>query len=355
MCALLLLLLVVLCVDGFFVGKQGRYGGRRHVLGARSKAKGNRKVLGKSALEQVLNQLSDIRNITAANSASLTELQITTAANSASLTELQITTAANFARVDASLAELQNVTSANFARVDASLTEMQITTAANFARVDSTIAANFARVDSTIAANFARARADTKLLIDYNQNRDKELEDLITDVYMGALLKEKWVVEKIKVGVIFSPYGTRIMEWDGILFGTHPDFVPTFFFVEAKQVATSAKYQKLVTNVADMTSIYLPAILKHSDNPSENDDENYKEFVNKLLKHLIPNKNLYHVAGVLGSPGMEPSLREKMLSENKVGFVHLSQEQYQSNIRGLRSCNQTKPDLNSQQHKLKRE
>ena len=293
MCALLLLLLVVLCVDGFFVGKQGRYGGRRHVLGARSKAKGTREVLGKSALEQVLNQLSDIRNITAANSASLTELQITTAAN--------------------------------------------------FARVDSTIAANFARVDSTIAANFARARADTKLLIDYNQNRDKELEDLITDVYMDALLKENWVVEKIKVGVIYSPNGTPIMEWDGILFGTHPDYDPTFFFVEAKQVATSAKYQKLVTNVADMTNIYLPAILKHSESPSENDHKNYKKFVNKLLKHLIPNENLYHVAGVLGSPGMEPSLREKMLSENKVGEVHLSQEQYQSNIRGLRSCNQTMP------------
>ena len=204
--------------------------------------------------------------------------------------------------------DMKNDSAVNFARVDA-----------NFARVD----ANFARVD----ANFARVNTSIKQLIDYNKNRDKELELQMKDVYFCALLKENWSVEIIDVDVIYSPDGKSIIEWDGILFGTHADFDPTFFFIETKQVATSAKYNSLVERVANMSSNILPEILAHV--ASKNDDEKYKSSINKLIKHLRRHPN-YRTTGVLASPGFPATLLESCRAEKKVGIVHLSQDQFKA-------------------------
>jgi len=273
---LVVLSLSVIGVDGFFyAGKQNRHSGtilagRLLALGARSNGGSKRGGSVESLIQQMLSQMNDMKN----------------------------STAANFARIDA-----------NFARIDA-----------NFARID----ANFNDMKNSTAVNFARVDASLKQLIDYNHNRDSELELQMRDVYFDALLKENWHVEIIDVDVIYSPDGKSIIEWDGILFGTLHGLSPTLFLIETKQVATLAKYNSLLERVGNMSSNILPKILLH--NASKSDDVKYKSSINKLIKHLRGQE--YNTAGVLASPGFPVDLLEQLRQEKKVGIVHLSQNQY---------------------------
>jgi len=157
------------------------------------------------------------------------------------------------------------------------------------------------------------------------------------------MLSRKWAGTRrpIDVRVIYSHDGNWLIEWDGIIFGNHSEYEPTFFFLEAKQVTKPAKYETLVKRVASMSSIFLPAISNHVDSPS--DDNKYKSFVNKLKKHMIAYPN-YQTVGVLASPRISATLLKQVLGENKVGVVHLSQEQYKSNVNGLT------PKRDPQQH-----
>ena len=120
---LVVLALNLLGVDGFFAGMHGRFVCRSLTLGARGKGNSKRGGSDKDLLlQQMLFQLNEIRNITDVISARAD---------------------ANSARADA-----------NSARTDAILKDLQNTTAVNSARTD----------------------AKLKQLIDYNQNRDDELE-----------------------------------------------------------------------------------------------------------------------------------------------------------------------------------
>ncbi len=58
-------------------------------------------------------------------------------------------------------------------------------------------------------------------LIKYNQNRDRELEEIIGDAFLDALTEARWEIQRIAVRNIFKENGTFQSEWDGIFYATH--------------------------------------------------------------------------------------------------------------------------------------
>ena len=165
----------------------------------------------------------------------------------------------------------------------------------------------------------------------------------MTEVCVEALTSEGWVLEIIDVRDIYGPDGTPLIDWDGILFGTHSDFEPTFFFLN-KEVFTLHDYYDLMDGVARMFGDILPAISYHVT--SSSDDIRYISFADEIKKHLRQN---YQAVGVLSSRGTSASTLETVLSENKVVVVYPSHEQNKSHVHGLT------PKSHRQQHDQNRQ
>ena len=177
-------------------------------------------------------------------------------------------------------------------------------------------------------------------LVGYNKNRDEELEVLLSTAFYEYLRHIKWQVEQIKVSEIYNTTGSPILQWDFIFFATHQDYEPTLFLGEAKQLAKSSHCSTLITKVLKMTSLVLPGLMERKIRDGEN--EEYKNFARKFLKHMIAYPD-YRVVGVLAYNGNEPGLEGTLNAHPNVSFVSRASGEYSISLRGLtKSSHQSK-------------
>ena len=60
-----------------------------------------------------------------------------------------------------------------------------------------------------------------RMLLNYNRNRDEELEEVIEETLIEKLRDEEWTVSKVGFTEIFRSDGRKLLEWDGIIQGKH--------------------------------------------------------------------------------------------------------------------------------------
>ena len=168
-------------------------------------------------------------------------------------------------------------------------------------------------------------------LVGYNKNRDEELEVLLSSAFYDYLRQEEWQVEQIKVSEIYNTTGSPILEWDFIFFATHQDYEPTLFLGEAKQLAKSSHGSTLSTKALKMTSLVLPGLMERKIR--DDDNEEYKNFARKFLKHMIAYPDC-RVVGVLAYNGNEPGLEVTLSAHPNVSFVSRASGEYLITLRG---------------------
>lgn len=185
-------------------------------------------------------------------------------------------------------------------------------------------------------ATLEKQGATLENLVGYNKNRDEELEVLLSTAFYEYLRQKKWQVVQIKVSEIYNTTGSPILQWDFIFFATHQDYEPTLFLGKAKQLAKSSHCSTLTTKVLKMTSLVLPGLMERKIRDGEN--EEYKNFARKFLKHMIAYPDC-RVVGVLAYNGNEPGLEGTLNAHPDVSFVSRASGGYSISLRGLTTSN----------------
>jgi hypothetical protein len=90
-----------------------------------------------------------------------------------------------------------------------------------------------------------KSTSSFQLLINYNSNRDKELEETLDEVLLIALEDLGWNSTRIDLHNVYNSSNHIILEWDGIYSSHHiqnPDSTKRLFIVETKQVFRKNKF-----------------------------------------------------------------------------------------------------------------
>ena len=99
----------------------------------------------------------------------------------------------------------------------------------------------------------AKTDKQLRLLINYNSNRDEELEMFIEEAMVRKLKDAEWTVSVAEFTEIFRSDGRKLLEWDGILMCRHEKSQKDVLVViETKQIVTMEKFEKFKTRFLKM-------------------------------------------------------------------------------------------------------
>ena len=99
----------------------------------------------------------------------------------------------------------------------------------------------------------AKTDKQLQLLINYNSNRDNELEKLIEEALIKKLKDAEWTVSVVEFTEIFRSDGRKLLEWDGILMCRHEKSQKDVLVViETKQIVTMEKFENFKTRFLKM-------------------------------------------------------------------------------------------------------
>jgi hypothetical protein len=104
------------------------------------------------------------------------------------------------------------------------------------------VAACQKKTDEQISKSQKKTDGQLRSLINYNQNRDHELEEVIEETLMKKLRDQNWAMSKVDFTEIVRPDGRNLLEWDGIIQGANRITGKKILLViETKQVFTADK------------------------------------------------------------------------------------------------------------------
>jgi hypothetical protein len=94
-----------------------------------------------------------------------------------------------------------------------------------------------------ILSGQAKLIGQIEQVMNYNRNRDEELEEVLDEVFFNALKNRGWNVTRLNCTEIYDA-GELQLEWDGIFSAHHPNHLPEkrLFLVETKQVFLMKKF-----------------------------------------------------------------------------------------------------------------
>jgi hypothetical protein len=100
------------------------------------------------------------------------------------------------------------------------------------------------KTDIQIRESQQKTDDQIRKLFSYNQNRDRELEDMIGEFFLKGMINAGWKIIQIPIRYMYKEDGRYQSEWDGIFYATHSAVkLPRLFFVETKQIMSSVKYK----------------------------------------------------------------------------------------------------------------
>jgi hypothetical protein len=169
-------------------------------------------------------------------------------------------------------------------------------------------------------------------LFSYNQNRDRELEDMIGEAFLRGIIKAGWKAVRIPVRSMYKESGECQSEWDGIFYATHSAVkLPRLFFVETKQIMSSVKYKDAKFRLSK-TKRFLEKInwddVEATTGGVENDFTAMKGIFRVFFTSL-PKIEL-----VIGSPFVETDV-EKQLEADGVSCVTIPEDRYVVTLHGI--------------------
>jgi hypothetical protein len=158
-------------------------------------------------------------------------------------------------------------------------------------------------------------------LIGYNQNRDSELEKIILDTFIEHLEAQSWDVINVNIDNIYEPNGTVIMEWDGVLFASHPSKKDTtLFFIETKQLFTVAKLNYFKARLESMHQL-----ITNLDPKMKDANVKYLTVARRLTR--FTRLGNFNIAGVVASPNIEAGVMD-LLMEGEHSYITLRNNNY---------------------------
>ena len=167
-------------------------------------------------------------------------------------------------------------------------------------------------------------------LIDYNQNRDRELEIIIENKLYNFLKDEGWKIFKVNnIRQIYDSEDKVLTDLDGLLYGSHTSYpgVGFYFFLEVKQIFTIKKYNK---NFKTKVTILENILDEIPSKKSLTKRSEYKKMCDAFYRYKRMNSD-YKLVGIVGSPSIDPGL-QKILVESKVSTIVCSADQYSVNL-----------------------
>ena len=178
------------------------------------------------------------------------------------------------------------------------------------------------------------AKTDNQMseLIKYNQNRDRELEEIIGEAFLDALTEAGWEIQRIAVRNIFKENGSLQSEWDSIFYATHSSIeFPRLFFVESKQILSVQKYSDARVRLSETKSFL--EIIDFEDKTATGvksftkTKRIFRPFFTSALKK--PKIEL-----VVGSPVLESNVKIQLEADG-VSCVTFPEDQYVVTLNGI--------------------
>ena len=118
-------------------------------------------------------------------------------------------------------------------------------------------------------------KGDIQSLINYNSNRDKELELLIENVLFQYLISLGWKVTIFPSRIIYNTSGSKIIELDGAMTAFHKSLkYRLFFIIETKQLFTMKNFNEDFLKKIEKLKAFIYEI--NSDPTIVSQSEDYK-------------------------------------------------------------------------------
>jgi len=170
-------------------------------------------------------------------------------------------------------------------------------------------------------------------LINYNSNRDEELEITIATSIKTKMSQDGWNVTTIDVRKIFQRNNStsEMFEVDGVLFANHTSYkLPRLVFIEAKQVCTMPKYTKFLDHLHELAHDVLPNLAFHEDLSKE-----YLKMARKFNLYARGEQN-FVVIGAIGANSFDDSVLSTLQNETtntNITFTRLTSDIYSTTFR----------------------
>jgi hypothetical protein len=195
-----------------------------------------------------------------------------------------------------------------------------------------TLAESQRKTDIQIRESQQKTDDQIRKLFSYNQNRDRELEDMIGEAFLRGIIKAGWKAVRIPVRSMYKESGECQSEWDGIFYATHSAVkLPRLFFVESKQIMSLAKYKDAKIRLSK-TKRFLGKI-KWDDVEAtggvENNDFTAMKGIFRVFFTSLPKIEL-----VVASPFVEAEV-EKQLEADGVSCVTIPEDKYVVTLHGI--------------------
>jgi hypothetical protein len=187
-------------------------------------------------------------------------------------------------------------------------------------------------------------RTNTQLmqLIQYNQNRDLELEHMSAISLMNELESAGYEVHKLPDKFIYHPDDSTLLEWDGILAAEHHALNRRIIFViETKQIFTIEKWNKFDERIKVMAAFmqaisanttFLPNIQVLSQagaNETVSDEQTTVGVKYQLMMESMSRYHNYTLRGIVASPNIESKLLA-VLKQKQQPYITFTSDQYRS-------------------------
>jgi len=182
---------------------------------------------------------------------------------------------------------------------------------------------------SAVNATVADINVKANELINYNENRDKELEDVAQMAVVKQLQHDGFSVVNTALPKLFSPNGSVFVEFDGILLATHPNHtdVDFLFVLETKQLMNMKKFNDFRQKQRKFEHEYLPSLAK-AESIKYRKSRAIAVKLNKLLRQDLraSTGRVLKVEGVICSPHIPPNVMKRLKKGDR--FVTTILDQY---------------------------
>jgi hypothetical protein len=182
---------------------------------------------------------------------------------------------------------------------------------------------------SAVNATVADINVKANELIKYNENRDKELEDVAQMAVVKQLQHDGFSVVNTALRKLFSPNGSVFVEFDGILLATHPNHtdVDFLFVLETKQLMNMNKFNDFRQKLHKFEHEYLSSLAK-PESIKYRKSRVIAVKLNKLLRQdpRASTGRVLKVKGVICSPHIPPNVMKRLKKGDR--FVTTIRDQY---------------------------
>ena len=194
-----------------------------------------------------------------------------------------------------------------------------------------TLAESQRKTDIQIRESQQKTDDQIRKLFSYNQNRDRELEDMIGEFFLKGMINAGWKIVRIPIRYMYKEDGRYQSEWDGIFYATHSAVkLPRLFFVETKQIMSLAKYKDAKIRLSK-TKRFLEKI-KWDDVEATGGAGNDFTAMKGIFRVFFTS--LPKIELVVGSPFVEAEVG-KQLEADGVSCVTIPEDKYVVTLHGI--------------------